>query len=308
MTGGLRVVQLGLSTSDLPGSARLYAELFGFRNAGGMLIWGEPVRVQGLVPAARGMVWWLVGAQPFFQLELFHFTAPVPRPVPGDWRPSDHGWSTFGVGVPRLDDVAAVLDRWGIAHRVADDARRLTFRDPFVGCLIDVIAHEDLAGASGAAVLYAISSVADLAAARAFYGEVVGLPTGPLAPAGGDDATSNGMSGAGRDGFVVDGGALRLEIVAFADPPGRPKPADHCTADQGIVNIALGTRDVAAAEAAVARLVAAGCTLSPVLRIGAALGTYVLDAGREIEVIALPATLDGPFGFAPAAPFLGQPA
>ena len=41
-----------------------------FQNGGGNGIWGDTILVQGLPPESRAMIWWMVGAQKFFQLRL----------------------------------------------------------------------------------------------------------------------------------------------------------------------------------------------------------------------------------------------
>jgi catechol 2,3-dioxygenase-like lactoylglutathione lyase family enzyme len=309
----LTVIQIGLNTTDVAATARLYCELFGFANAGGHLIWGEPMRIQGLDPDARGLMWWLVGRQRFFQLEIFHHTRPAQRPLPDEWQPSDHGWTRFGVEVSRFDDAMATLGRWGIVltGQCQDNSgiRRAAFRDPFVGCVVELI-EATTPRVSGHAldpvVRYATSSVSDLTSARRFYGDVLGFGIDPLTglhePA---HETLWGLTDARRDGFVVDSGTTKLEIVRYETPAGRPRQADYRTTDQGIVNIALGSRETMAIEHVVDRLRDEGCRLTPVVRFGDALGTYLLDPEREMELIALPEALDAHWGFEPIASFIG---
>src|SRR5437867_8173989 len=215
----LRVIQLGLNTSDLPATARLYAELFGFVNAGGKLVWGEPMRLAGLERSARATIWWMVGPQPFFQLELFHHTEPSQRPLRPDWTPADHGWTRFGVAVQSFAKACTVLDKWGIAPIGVGECslrgRRLAFRDPFVGCVVELMeAPEGLSSsAETPRVVYAASSVGDLDAARHFYEGSLELPIRPLSdlhdPA---DEALWGLAESQRNGFVVDTSGTKLEI------------------------------------------------------------------------------------------------
>src|ERR1700744_1152730 len=93
----LKAIQIGLNTSDLAGSLRLYSEAFGFRNSGAQAVWEKTIGIQGLSPESRAIMWWMIGADRFFQLELFHHTSPVQRALPDDWKPSDHGGERFGV-------------------------------------------------------------------------------------------------------------------------------------------------------------------------------------------------------------------
>src|SRR3954469_13691410 len=99
----LQVIQIGASTSDLAGTLRLFTDAFGFQNAGGQGLWGKTIGVQGLAPDSRAIMWWMVGAQEFFQLEFFHYSKPAPRPKRADWTPADHGWGRFGLAVSDFD-------------------------------------------------------------------------------------------------------------------------------------------------------------------------------------------------------------
>src|SRR5438132_12366591 len=99
----LGLIQVGMNTADMAGTLRLYADAFGFINGGSAGMWGNTIAVQGLPPDSRTIIWWLIGAQPFLQLELFHHTRPAQRPLRPDWRPSDHGWVRWGVGVADFD-------------------------------------------------------------------------------------------------------------------------------------------------------------------------------------------------------------
>ena len=157
----MEFVQVGLNTSDLAGSLRLYSEAFGFENAGGQGLWGETIRTQGLGSDCRAMMWWVVGSQEFFQLEFFNHTQPAQRPLPEDWRPCDQGWVRIGIAVPDFAQAVSVLERNGIAllGTAETPARRLAFRDPYVGIAVEIV---ERTGLSGPVFLYATSSVLDL--------------------------------------------------------------------------------------------------------------------------------------------------
>lgn len=298
----LQVFQIALVTSDLPGSVRLYAEAFGFRNAGGQCSWGS--RVQGISPEARHTMWWLIGSQPFFQLEIFQYSRPESRPLPADWRPCDHGWVRFGVEVSDFEHCLSVLQAHGIAPIAAPvtkaGRRRMAFRDPYAGAVVEAI-EADGPMPDGPVVAYATSSVSDLAAAREFYGGLLGFELLPLdrLHAPGDEALW-GLAGAQHDGFVVNTGGLPLEVVQYADPPGRPKPSDYRLSDLGIMNVALGARTAAPVAAALDRL--AGLGLHPPFRFenGENICGYINAPGREIEFASIPEEMDAVYGFAPA--------
>ena len=306
-TAGMHIVQIGLNTCDLAGSLRLYREVFGFSNAGGNVLWGEVMRIQGLDPQSRSLIWWMVGAAPFFQLEFFHHTNPQQRPLPADWRPSDLGWVRFGVEVPSFESVVSGLARSNITSLAAvhgtAGSRRLAFRDPFVGVIVEVMENP---GCAGPVVSYVTSSVADLAAARRFYGEVVGADLEPLENLHLPAAESLwGLGRAIRDGFLARIGERCIEVLAYREPLGRSQP-DRRICDQGIMNVALASRDVPAIRALLDRVRADGHQPTMVLEGPEFLGTYIVDPGFELELFASPESRDHLVGFRPAGPFVAD--
>src|SRR5690606_10250117 len=106
-----RLLQVALSTANLSGSLRLFSELFGFENAGGTAAWGNVLAMQQLPPETHCLVWWLVGATPLQQIELFQYGFPEQRPQPDDWRPSDCGWVRMGIAVRDFARVLEGMDR-----------------------------------------------------------------------------------------------------------------------------------------------------------------------------------------------------
>jgi catechol 2,3-dioxygenase-like lactoylglutathione lyase family enzyme len=297
--------QVALNTADMTATLRLYSELFGFENGGGGVSWGDIARVQGLQPDAYWMRWWMVGAQPFFQLELFHHGNPKQRPQPQDWRPSDHGWVRFGIAVDNFDRVVSGLERRSIpvlGTAGAKGKRHLAFRDPQVGVIVEIM---EGAATACPAVIYATCSVPDIARARYLYGEVLGAEIQALEqlhkP---EDEAMWGLAGAQREGFLVRLGEYFLEIVSYGRPAGRPQPADHCIVDQGIMNVGLGSRNVAAIRALMARIQAAGVKITIPVVFGESAGTYVVEPGFFIELMGVPAHLDKMFGFVPIGRFV----
>lgn len=311
----LRGIQIAMNTSDLVASLRLFSD-FGFHNAGGRMIWGKSMAIQGLKPDARGTMWWLVGRQRFVQLELFNHSNPKQRPLPDDWRCSDLGWTRFGFSVPNLDAVRQTLDDWGIEIAGqgvdADGTKRLVFRDPFVGTFAE--AFEEGAGVPGGAkpryhdldpaIVYATSSVSDLDEARKYYSDILGLQiVQDIVIHEPEHEQFFGLSGARSESFVVDTGSFLLEIVRYFDPSGRRKPGHHSIVDQGLMNIALAALDDQQfAEDAIERIGKAGIRMTPRSRFG---GTYVIEPDREIEICGNPPDFESNFGFVPADPFSG---
>lgn len=301
----LRSMQIGMNSLDLAGTLRLYSAL-GFSNAGGQTIWGELIRIQGLPPESRAIIWWMVGRQKSFQLEFFQHSQPMPRPLRDDWRPSDHGWTRFGLEVVDFDHCLAILRDFDIpllsAPHVDSTGRRAAFRDPFIGVIVEVV--EAKPEATGPAVLYAAASVGDLESARVFYSETLRLPIEPLPALDIPDETLWGLQGAQREGFLVQAGDIYLEISSYSQPVGRPRPTDYRLSDQGIVNVMLATHDMAEMRETFERLQAAGLKPPYMVRTEAVLAGYITDREREIELSALSPDMLPAIGFVPAPPFL----
>ena len=295
----LKAIQIGLNTSDLAGSLRLYSEAFGFRNSGAQAVWGKTIGIQGLSPESRAIMWWMIGADRFFQLELFHHTAPVQRALPEDWNPSDHGWVRFGVRVTDFENCRAALDRLGIEPLAPASAqketRRLAIRDPYVGTIVEVIEARDTR-VGGPEVAYITSSVASLEAARHYYGTLLHLPIQPLETlhTSKDEMLWNSVV-TPQDGFVVDAGGTCLEIVHYAE--GRPKAADYRISDQGIMNVALGSHDKPTVVDILARLREAGLEPPFTYDVGPAICGYIVNAGYEVEFTAIPRDMAAQLGF-----------
>jgi catechol 2,3-dioxygenase-like lactoylglutathione lyase family enzyme len=180
--------------------------------------------------------------------------------------------------------------------------RQLAFRDPQVGVIVEIA---EGVGTACPAIIYATSSVPDIARARQLYEEVLGAEIQPLEllhkP---EDEYLWGLAGAQREGFLVRLGDSFLEIVSYSSPAGRPQPADHCIVDQGIMNVGLGSRDVTAIRALMARVQAAGLKITIPIVHGEAAGTYVVEPGFDVELMGVPAHLDKIYGFIPIGRFV----
>lgn len=312
---GLKLIQIGMNTADMPATLELFTEAFGFKNAGSQVILGSLIQIQGLDTSAHALMWWLVGAQPRLQLEFFHHTKPAQRPLRADWTPADHGWTRFGIAVERFDHALEEMAKRGITPIAGVTSvgglRRCAYRDPAIGAIVEVMEDgqfiREPVGRKGApALVYAAASVSDLAAAKRFYTEVLQLPLTPDFELHAADADALwALKGARSESFMVDAGGVFLEIVQYTSPQGRPRPADYRASDQGIVNVALGALDKPPIEAAFKRLAAAGHTPPYLVDVGDLLAGYIIDAEREIELAVIPESLEVALGFAPISPFLG---
>ncbi len=300
----MEIIQVGINTSDIAGSLRLYFEAFGFENGGGQALWGETLKVHGLDPGDRALMWWMVGGQKFCQLEFFHHSKPGQRPMPEGWQPCDIGWSRIGLEVADLDRTIATLERDSIPILGRTDGtgeHRLGFRDPFAGIAVEVSERK---GISGPHLRYAASSVSDLDAALEYYRDVLGLAISPLESLHtAEDEKLWGLAGARREGFVASAGDRHLEIVRYDEPQGRPQPHDHRICDQGIMNVALGSRSRDEVEKLLTRLAAAGYRPPAVFRHQDVVAAYIVEPEREIELAAIPEEMDQVVGFEPVGPF-----
>ena len=305
----LKVMQIAMNTVDLAGSLRLYAEVFGFRNALGQTLWGDLIGLQGLPSSSRTLVWWMVGSQTEFQLEFFHHTEPPIRSKPDDWRPSDRGWVRFGVRVAAFGHCVGSLAQHGIGLLgpiVGQDGNRSgAFLDPYSGVVVHFI--EDETATTGPIIDYATSSVSDLNGARQFYGELLGLDLSSIEHCQGsvEDALW-GLEGATKNRFHAYAGGINLEIVQYVDPPGRARPSDYRIADQGIPNVALGTHDVVEAVAVFERLARVGIVPPRLLKTENIVAGYVTEADREVELFAFPVEALPALGFTAGPMFLND--
>jgi len=303
-----------MCTADLPRSIRRYCEAFGFRDAGGRMMWGaRSARIQQIGDDSNAALWWLVGAQAFFNLEFFHHTLPRQRPLPVDWLPNTLGWVRWGIAVSDFDAALARLENFAIPTSQLmriDGLRRTCFRDPDIGVVVEVM--EDVAAIPGSSasggpvalprVAYATLSVPDLAAARSFYVEALEMAPVSTTLHTLDMEALWGLAGAKREVLVLDGDGVFLELVQYIDPPGRRR-LDPRLSDQGMMNIAVGYRERPAIDRAIARAVAGGCTVNAPLADTEPTATYVTDPlGNSLEMIFIPSRLDADYGLAPRPP------
>jgi catechol 2,3-dioxygenase-like lactoylglutathione lyase family enzyme len=307
-----QLAQIALCTTDVPRSVQLYTEAFGFAEAGGKVLWGQRVgQIQGLGDDAAFTLWWLVGRQDLVQLEFFHHTTPPQRAV-ADRAPNDLGWSRFGITVPDFEPALERLAGLGVTPLseplVHDGLRRACFRDPYTGTLVEVL-EEGLATPGGIrprfydlvpAVVYATVNVPDLAEARRFFLDTLGLEEEPETDLHPPELEALwGLAGARREGFVARGGDVYLEVVCYLEPEGRPLPDDHLLSDRGFMNVAFGFREQDALAETYARVEASGYRDNFRMPNGAG-GTYVNDAlGNTAELLIAGRELDPAFGFQP---------
>lgn len=267
----LPLCQIAISVSDVQHSQRWYRDIFGYQESGGTYmfipLFGS-ADVQG-VPDATSECWWLVDQQEFFQLELFEFRKPTPKPLTADWRPCDIGYTTIGIHVDDFDRTLGRLARRHVtllSDPVGEPgSRRLCVRDPD-GVLLEIMEDDPRPTDRRprphdvpVATRFVTLSVPDLTEARRTWVEVLGLPEEhDVVLHTPEHERLWGLDGATRESFVVHAQDMFIEVVQYADPVGKPWPHGYRISDHGLLNIALGLRSEDEHRQLVQRCIEAG--------------------------------------------------
>lgn len=307
------LAQLGICTADLASTVRLYAEAYGFADAGSHVFWGRYLaEIQRLGDDATCLLWWMVGRQARVQLELFNHVVPAQRPLPADWRPSDLGWVRWGIALPDLDDAVARLARLGVETFTPEPLehqglRRICVRDPGSGIFTELM-EEGPALAGGVrprqntlmpAVVYAAVSVADLELARDFYVGVLGLVEEPETELHSPELEALwGLGGASREVAVLRAGDSYIELVQYHDPIARPPDPDRRLSDQGFMNGGFLVHDRSQFDAVLARAAERGIVpnLEPPDRVNTE--AYLVNGeGILSELMLVPREHEAEYGF-----------
>jgi catechol 2,3-dioxygenase-like lactoylglutathione lyase family enzyme len=246
--------QFAFSVVDLRRTEHWLREGFGLLpSGGGRLLFRGPVAsyIQGL-PHAASACWWLVGRNGWFQLELFQFERPIAKLMPPDRRPCDIGYSRVGLWVADFDATLERLGRLGSAPLDAPrgdrGTRRACVRSPD-GVFVEVMEDDPWPRPAGAdrercptAARSITLSVPDLERSCAFFCGALGLEEANVPLHSPEHEALWGLPGAKARRRVLDAGDVLVEIVQYLDPVGKPWPTGYRISDQGILNIAFGTR------------------------------------------------------------------
>jgi catechol 2,3-dioxygenase-like lactoylglutathione lyase family enzyme len=307
---GFSVAQIAPVTTELAGSLRFYSEVFGYQPAGSRALWGSVMAIQKLPPETRALLWWLWGGQKFVQLELFQYSNPVPHRLPEDWLPSDHGWTRFGIEVDDYDATRSKLAGWkvtplGPEGRTVDGQRCVAFRDPFVGCVIELAEKSEARKRDfppGPFIFYVALSVADLDSSRKFFGDTLAFTLSAREVVHRPQHEELwGLEGAEVQGFVAQTGQVLVEVVSYKN--GRPRAPHLRICDQGIMNVALGTAAIANARMLVKRMAAEGIHVAHAHDADPIYAAYFIQTARELEILAVPEALQPVSGFGKVGQF-----
>ncbi len=309
------LTQIALSVVDLRETERWLREGFGFVPAGGSrhrMRGPLASRVQGL-PRIASTCWWLRDRNDWFQIEMFQFERPIARLMPHDARACDIGYTRVGFWVA---DFGATLSRLArIGSRPLSDPvgepgyRRACVRSPdgvFVEIMEDdpLISRGDQAPATvdcPVAVRSVTLSVADLDQSAAFLSDGLGLPASGTALRRPEHEGLWGLPGAATRSQAFDAGDVLVEVVQYLDPVGRPRPDGYRISDQGILNVAFGTREKGQFDELYRRACAAGARPnSRPLSIPGGGVVYVNDPQQfSFELMRMSRFSDKYWGFTP---------
>jgi len=248
--------QVAISATHLLRTHYWYRRALGFRAAGDLRHReSEGHAPVSDVPESSFDVWCLVGRQDWFQIEMFEFQKPRMRMIPADWRPSDFGYSTLGLHVSDFERTLERLMR--TSGRLLSEPlgslgqRRVCLRDP-EGILLELM-EEDLRqpgtpgpvnGEVPPAIRSVTVSVPNLDRAYRFWVETLGLiEAAGITLHSAEHEGLWGLDCAKRRSLLLWAGDILIELVQYAEPMGRQRPAGYLMTDQGILNVALGSRD-----------------------------------------------------------------
>ncbi|MCP3730005.1 hypothetical protein M9978_06140 [Sphingomonas sp. MG17] len=314
MTAGVpspNIVQIVLGSDNLPLAKHLWSTVLGFAPAGDRITYTRHNgQVMGLGEWGGAAMLYMVGRQELLQLEFWTHSTPPQRALPVDWQPNDIGFCRLGISVPDFDDVLARLGELGVATITppveADGLRRVCFRDPTTGVPVEIMeegaalpGERDRYHDAEPAVVYAAVSVADLDAALAFFGDVVGLERSDVTLHSADDEGLWGLPDAQRRVATLRGGTVFLEVVEYQSPAGG-SPADDRLDRQGFKTIAVGHRDPALTGGVFERVRAAGfgwTVPEPASFIG---GNHAIGVvTHRLKTLSVPHEVERQFGFSP---------
>jgi catechol 2,3-dioxygenase-like lactoylglutathione lyase family enzyme/carbon monoxide dehydrogenase subunit G len=247
--------QIAFSVIDLQITEKWFREGLGFLPAGGsQLLMSGPLAaiVQG-VPGAASTCWWLIGRNPYFQLELFQFRRPMAKLMPGDARPCDIGYRRIGVWVADFDATLKRLERFG-SYPLADiqgqrGQRRACVRNPD-GVFVEILEEDPLPAAQrgeetqncSAAVRSVTLSTPDVQASVDYFKAISGQKPVPSGLHTAEHEALWGLAGASTKSASFTCGSVMVEVVQYLTPLGKPWPQGYRICDQGILNIAFGAR------------------------------------------------------------------
>jgi catechol 2,3-dioxygenase-like lactoylglutathione lyase family enzyme len=309
------LIQVAISTLDLEATTTWYREIFGFLPTGEMFgATGPEVAAFMGLPAVNCDLQWLVDTSDLFQLEFTRFHEPASNP--GTRRPDDAGWSLVGIYVEDLDAVLARLREAGapVGPVLGDGvARRVCTRDPD-GVWLEL--RERVPGVptprpireAPVTTAFVRAVVTDLARAREFFCDALGLrDTGATLHTSADEALWGSEPADTRSCVLSADGShdtVVVELVQYLTRVPRPLPENYQLSDQGLLNVAFGSREPEDYDTVMDQVRLGGFRMQGELAVGSARGRFLVGADDlSVETITIPeAEIERALGFTPSAP------
>lgn len=308
-TKSTRICQIALSVDDLDASRDFYGRVMGMRYASQTAAFkGKTAEAVQGIPNVSSRVVWMIDDREYMQLELFKFLTPPTQPYAGRRRPWDVGYSRVAFEV---NDVAAfhrecrTLGIETISPLEDIDGRPyFSMKDPS-GILLEIgPARMPLPDSVKARPCGIALSVPDLQAAIKSFHDTIGFELTSADPV--DKGVLWAETGAAKQMVLLNAETLWVEISRYETPDPKPWPDGYRISDIGIVNFAVGNRDVQWVKDMYHRALSGGFAPNCEPRCNPGFGgcTYVNDPqGFSVEIMAVARWLDGAFGFRPATRF-----
>ncbi len=297
-------------------TARWYTEGLGMLPAGRNVFFGKLAERVQAVPNPLLLAAWALDRQGFFQVEIFEYRTPPPRPRRHDWTPADWGYSTVGVHVRDFDRALERLAALGslpyTESRGPAGERRVCVPDPD-GNLVELLERDPLAELApplerpdlDATMRFATVSVPDVEGFCERAERGLGLVREDLDLHGPEHERLWRLDDAERRSVVLRGGGVALEAVQYERPLGRRWPDGYRLSDLGYMNVAVGFRDTGEFDRRFARARDAGWTPhGRPLEMGVFRVMYLDDVdGFDVEMLRPRRWADRLTGFAPSMPY-----
>ena len=299
-----RVGQIAIVASDGERSCNFYASVFGMSHIFGTTAFrGELAeKVQGLSNAASSTDW-LIDDRERFQLEIFEFESPLPRPLTSDHCISDEGYNRIIIAVRSVQDIQRkAIAAGGTLLSLPVDANELQaahglLKDPD-GILLEIVEAPDLLPEGRIARMVGLG-ITTLDMETTEQDMCKGFGFAPCS-----DVFDNAVLWS-ESGRLMQSQTLQLEdmyLVVSQYRDARPRPEDYRLSDIGVMNFAIFFRDQAELVTCYETTCQLGMrsNVEPILRGPDAAITYNNDRqGMSVEMIFMKRKLWGLYGFSP---------
>lgn len=296
MSAQIVLNQISLACIDLLQTEKWFREGLGLAPAGGTrLKSGTPFTDDILsAPPADAICWRMTAANSSIWIALLQFSIPLPRLQPADFRPCDIGYTRIGVHVRDFDQTLADLAKLGsepIGPIVgATGERHVCVRNPD-GVFVEIMERDPLPDApradreSPVALRSVTVSTPDLAATVAYFTALLNEAPADIRLHSDAHEALWKLDAAKCQRATFHSGEMIVEVVAYADPVGKPRPQDYRVSDQSIFSLGVGAQTVADYESAQRRIMDIHAQVSASVKTPSKRALYLHDAlGFRTEI------------------------